>query len=109
VTASERDGDRPWPWALGVVLLPPATDRRRVRELRLTVAVEAYKLGLFLVDVLTVSAEHAAIDLDDVRGMARRTTIDILLVLDICAGQHHVDLAMPDGLIIRQVGTPTSS
>jgi hypothetical protein len=100
---SQEEG-RPWPWALGVVIVPSAVvDRRRVRELRLAVVVEAYKLGLFLVDVLTVSAEHAAIDVDDVRVMARRATTDTLLVLDTCAGWHLLDLAMPDGLTVRPV------
>lgn len=58
--------------------------------------------------MLTVSAEHAALGLDDVRAKVRRATADTLLVLDTCAGRHLLDLAMPDGLTVRPVGACAS-
>ena len=85
-----------------MIIVPSTTgDRRRTREHRLTVAVEAYKLGYFLADTLTVSAEHAAIDLDDVRALVFRATADALLVLDTCAGDPLIDLAVADSITVH--------
>ena len=99
-----------WPWAVGVVVVPSVVvDRRRLRELRLVVAVEAYKRGVFLVDVLSVSAEHAGVDVDEVRALVRRATAETVLVLDTCAGGHRLALAMPDGVSVCDVEAPASS
>lgn len=102
-----RSGPGPvWPWALGVVITAVRVDRRRCRELRLTVAVEAYKLGYFLVDVLTVNAVEAAVGLDDVRVTASRTTVDTVLLLDTCRGDHLLDRALPGHLAVYPLAAP---
>jgi hypothetical protein len=107
VFVDDKGGGRPWPWALGVVIVPSAVqDLQRARELRFAVAVAAYKRGHFLVDVLTVNAEQAAVDLDDVSALARRVTAETVLVLDTCSGTPRLDLALPEGLAVCTVGTP---
>lgn len=96
-----RAASPPLPWAVGVIITPYATtDRHRRREQRMTVAVEAYKLGYFLADTLSVSAEHAAVDLDDIRALATWATADALIVLDTCAGDSLIDLAVPESMKI---------
>jgi hypothetical protein len=44
----------PWPWAVGIVLIPLDIRGDLLREERIAVAVDAYKLGYFLVDTVTV-------------------------------------------------------
>jgi hypothetical protein len=44
----------PWPWAVGIVLMPLDVHGDVLREERLAVAVDAYKLGYFLMDTVTV-------------------------------------------------------
>lgn len=50
-----RPSSPPWPWAVGIALIPsPDITGDLLREERLAVAVDAYKLGCFLVDTVTV-------------------------------------------------------
>lgn len=45
----------PWPWAVGIALIPTSdVTGALLREERIAVALDAYKLGYFLVDTITV-------------------------------------------------------
>jgi hypothetical protein len=87
------------------MIITPSTTvgRRQNREQRLSVAIEAYKLGHFLVDTLTVSVEHAVVDLDDVRLAARHTMAQALILLDTCESDPMIRLALPEGITVHTV------
>jgi hypothetical protein len=71
---------RPWPFGIGVlgVLMDTPTDR--VREERLRLALDAYELGLFLLDTFTVTPREPATTYAAIHRLAIRADAQALVI-----------------------------
>jgi hypothetical protein len=76
-------GSPVWPLAVGVLIVPPDFTGRTRAEDRLALALGAYRLGYYLLDLIDVPAWHApdgAGAWTPVWGLAKRAAVDAVVV-----------------------------
>jgi hypothetical protein len=89
----------PLPLAIGVLSLPNATTQEDRRLARLSLALDAYKLGYFIIDILDITPGTDTSGYAWAKTLAQRTDADAF----VCAGNICSEQLMPIANEIRMV------